>query len=63
MLVLSRTINQEIIIGDGIRIKIVGVKGGQIRVGVSAPRDVSVRRLELDEKVVFQKPEVAAMPS
>jgi carbon storage regulator CsrA len=50
MLVLSRKQNQEIIIGDNIKITILKTKGNTVRIGIEAPRDVSVRRGELPKK-------------
>ena len=50
MLVLSRKQNQEIIIGDDIKITILKTKGNTVRIGIEAPRDVSVRRGELPKK-------------
>ncbi len=47
MLVLSRRVNQEIIIGDGITITVVAVRGKQVRLGIKAPAHVAIRREEL----------------
>ncbi len=47
MLVLSRKLDQDILIGDNIRIRVLKVKGNTIRLGVEAPRDVKVVRGEL----------------
>ena len=47
MLVLTRKVNEEILIGDNIRIKIVDIGQGRIRLGISAPRDVTVLRHEV----------------
>ncbi len=47
MLILSRKVHQEITIGDGIRITIVAIRGKQVRVGISAPPAVTIRRDEL----------------
>lgn len=47
MLVLSRRVNQSIKIGDDIEIMIIEVRGDQVRVGVNAPRDVTVHRKEV----------------
>jgi len=47
MLVLTRRKNQSIIIGDGIIVTVLEVKGDQIRLGITAPRDVQVYREEL----------------
>jgi carbon storage regulator len=47
VLVLTRRKNQSIVIGDGIIVTVLEVKGDQIRLGVTAPRDVPVHREEL----------------
>jgi carbon storage regulator len=47
MLVLTRKIGEQIVIGDDIKIKIVEVKGKQVRVGIEAPRSVEVNREEI----------------
>lgn len=55
MLVLSRKVNEEIIIGDTIRVRLVKVGGGRARLGITAPPDVSVRRAELAKKTVSER--------
>lgn len=52
MLVLSRKAGEVIVIGDDIRITIVKIRGGRVRLGVDAPRDVQVRRSEVDDQTV-----------
>lgn len=47
MLVLTRRLNQSIRIGDDIEITVIEVRGDQVRLGVSAPRDVAVHRKEV----------------
>ena len=47
MLVLSRKLNQEIIIGDGIKVRVLKIKGNTIRLGIDAPREVKIVRGEL----------------
>lgn len=47
MLVLTRRLNQSIKIGDDIEITVIEVRGDQVRLGVSAPRDVTVHRKEI----------------
>lgn len=47
MLVLTRRLNQSIKIGDDIEITVVEVRGDQVRLGVNAPRDVTVHRKEV----------------
>jgi carbon storage regulator CsrA len=55
MLVLSRKVNEEIIIGDTIRVRLVKVGGGRARLGITAPADVSVRRAELAKKTPAER--------
>ncbi len=47
MLVLSRKPNESIIIGDNIEIKVVEVRGEQVKLGITAPREVPVHRKEI----------------
>jgi len=49
MLVLSRKLNETILIGDNIRVTLLGIDGDKIKVGVDAPRDIKVFREELLE--------------
>jgi carbon storage regulator len=51
MLVLSRKINQAIMIGDNVRLVIVGVERDQVKVGIEAPRDIPVHRSEVYEEI------------
>ena len=51
MLVLSRKINQSIMIGDDIRIVVVAVDRDQVKLGIEAPRHVSVHRSEIYEEI------------
>lgn len=50
MLVLSRKLKQEILIGENIKITVLKVKGNSIRLGIEAPRDVHVLRGEIPKK-------------
>jgi carbon storage regulator len=51
MLVLTRKPNQAIVVGDDIRIVIVSVDRDQVRLGIEAPRAVSVHRAEVYEEI------------
>ncbi len=51
MLVLSRNIGESVVIGDGtVTVTVLKVIGNQVRIGISAPRDVSVDREEVHER-------------
>lgn len=47
MLVLTRKEGEAMIIGDNIRLTVIAVKGGQVRIGIEAPKEVAVHREEL----------------
>lgn len=55
MLVLSRKKDEAIVIGDNIRIVIVEVRGDKVRIGIEAPKDVSVHRKEIYEAIQREK--------
>lgn len=47
MLVLSRRMGEALIIGDNVKLSILGINGGQVRIGIEAPRDVTIHREEI----------------
>lgn len=47
MLALSRRLGESVMIGEDIEIKIVDISGGQVRIGISAPREVNIARKEI----------------
>ena len=51
MLILSRKVNESLMIGDDVSVTVLSIKGGQIRIGISAPRDIAVHRQEIYEKI------------
>ena len=51
MLVLSRKVGERILIGDEIRITVVRIAGGGVRLGVEAPKEMAVVRQELQEQL------------
>lgn len=51
MLVLTRKIDESIIIGDNIKVFIVDVRGDQVKLGIDAPKDISVHRQEIYEDI------------
>lgn len=58
MLILTRKVGESITIGDDVTITVVASKGGQVRIGIDAPKSVSITRSELGaESLKDQKPE------
>jgi len=51
MLILTRRVGEALMIGDQTKIVVLGVKGSQIRLGINAPKDVTVHREEIYEKI------------
>lgn len=57
MLVLSRGKDESIMIGDDVKITIVDVRGNKVRLGISAPRNITVYRSEIYEAIQKEKAE------
>lgn len=55
MLILTRRVNEAVIIEDDIKITVLGVRGGQIRLGIEAPKDISVHREEIYTRMLDDK--------
>ena len=51
MLILTRRIGESLIIGDEVRVSVLGVRGHQVRLGVTAPRNVTVHRDEIYQRI------------
>ena len=54
MLVLTRKVGEGIIIGDDIKLTIVEIKGGSIRLGIDAPQDKKIHRQEVYDRILEQ---------
>lgn len=54
MLVLTRKVGEGIIIGDDVKLTVVEIKGGTVRIGIDAPRDKKIYRQELYAQIMAQ---------
>lgn len=59
MLILTRRMNETIVIEDGsgnlVEVTLLSVKGNQVRIGVNAPKDIQVNRKEIYERILKEK--------
>ncbi len=55
MLILTRRVGETLIIGDDILITALGVKGNQMRIGIDAPKEISVHRVEVYLRIQQEK--------
>lgn len=60
MLILTRQRDEEIIIGDNIRIMVVDIRGDKVRLGITAPVDIPVHRKEVAEAIARENAMLAA---
>ena len=59
MLILTRRLNETVMIGDEVTVTVLGIKGGQVRLGISAPKDVAVHREEVYERIKLEQQAMA----
>ena len=59
VLILTRRTGESIQVGESVTVTVLGVKGNQVRVGITAPRDIAVHREEIFERIKLQRDDAA----
>lgn len=65
MLILTRRVGEALVVGEGndqIKVTVLGIKGNQVRIGVDAPKNVSVHREEIYQRIQKEKAEGISRP-
>ncbi|ABN73753.1 MULTISPECIES: carbon storage regulator CsrA [Actinobacillus] len=60
MLILTRKIGESLLIGDNVEITVLSVRGNQVKLGVNAPKEVSVHREEIYQRIKALADDVAS---
>ena len=63
MLILTRRVGETVVIGNDVDITVLGVKGNQVRLGVKAPREISVHREEIYKRIKGESGKRNASPA
>lgn len=63
MLILTRRVGETVVIGNDVDITVLGVKGNQVRLGVKAPREVSVHREEIYKRIKNESAKGSGAPA
>ena len=62
MLILTRRVGETVVIGDDVDVTVLGMRGNQVRLGVTAPREIAVHREEIYQRIHDDKENGGASP-
>ncbi|HHR6224874.1 TPA: carbon storage regulator CsrA [Providencia alcalifaciens] len=60
MLILTRRVGETVVIGDDVKVTVLGIKGCQVRIGIEAPKDTSIHREEIYLRIQAENNNVSA---